>query len=70
MGNIPSLTPKELCKILEQRGFQLKRINGSHHYFQHPLSGKIAVVPLHNKDLPKGTLFSILKQAGIDKEQL
>ena len=40
MVNIPSITPKELCKVLEKRGFELKRINGSHHYYQHPTLGK------------------------------
>lgn len=70
MGNIPSVTSKELCKILEKRGFELKRINGSHHYYRHPTLGRITVVPMHKKDLPKGTLFAILKQAGIDKNEL
>ncbi len=70
MGNIPSLTPKELCRILEQKGFELKRIKGSHHYYQHPDTGKITVVPMHKKDLPKGTFFAILKQAGIDKNEM
>lgn len=70
MGNIPSLTSKELIKILEKNGFVLKRTHGSHHYFYNPLSGKITVVPMHNKDLPKGTLFAILKQAGIDKNEI
>ncbi|MDX2196162.1 MAG: type II toxin-antitoxin system HicA family toxin [Cytophagales bacterium] len=70
MGNTPSLTPKALIKILETRGFILKRIHGSHNYFFHPVSGKITVVPMHNKDLPKGTLYAILKQAGIDKSEL
>lgn len=70
MGNIPSLTPKELIKILEKRGFVLKRIHGSHHYFFHPVLKKITVVPMHSKDLKKGTFYAILKQAGIDKNEL
>lgn len=70
MGNIPSLTPKELIRILENNGFVLKRIHGSHHYFVHPVTGKITVVPMHNKDLAKGTLHAILKQAGIDKTEI
>ena len=64
------MTPKEIIKILEERGFALKRINGSHHIFQHPISKKITVVPLHKKDLPKGTLNAIFKQSGIDKKTL
>jgi predicted RNA binding protein YcfA (HicA-like mRNA interferase family) len=35
-----------------------------------PDGSKRVVIPLHNKDLPKGTLHSILKQAGIDKKDL
>jgi len=70
MGNLPSLTPKELIKILEINKFVLKRIHGSHHYYIHSVTGKITVVPMHNKDLAKGTLHAILKQAGIDKTDI
>jgi predicted RNA binding protein YcfA (HicA-like mRNA interferase family) len=70
MSKTPSLTAKDVIKLLERHGFELNRIHGSHHYFVHPLSKKITVVPMHNKDLPKGTLLAILKQAGIDKNEL
>jgi predicted RNA binding protein YcfA (HicA-like mRNA interferase family) len=53
---------------LEQNGFEYKRIKGSHHLYENPTTGKTVVVPVHgNKDLPKGTYFGILKQAGIEK---
>jgi len=53
---------------LEQNGFEYKRINGSHHLYENPTTGKTVIVPVHgNKDLPKGTYFGILKQAGIEK---
>ena len=64
------MSPKEVIKILEERGFILRRINGSHHIFQQPVSKKITVVPFHKKDLPKGTLNAIFKQSGIDKKTL
>ena len=70
MGNFPSLTPKDLITILESKGFVLKRIHGSHHYYRHPVTGKITVVPCHTKDLAKGTLHAILKQAGIEKDDI
>jgi predicted RNA binding protein YcfA (HicA-like mRNA interferase family) len=70
MSNLPSLTPKELIRILENKGFILKRINGSHHYYFHPETRKITVVPMHNKDLPVGTIMAILKQAGLTKNDL
>ena len=70
MSNFPLLTLKEHIKVLERKGFVLKRIHGSHHYYVHPVTGKITVVPMHNKDLAKGTLHAILKQAGIEKEDM
>ena len=30
----------------------------------------MTIVPMHKRDLPKGTMLAILKQAGIDKEEL
>jgi predicted RNA binding protein YcfA (HicA-like mRNA interferase family) len=64
------MKPKDLIKILESNGYILKRVGGSHYFFIHPINGKITVVPFYNKDLPKGTFYAILKQAGIDKENL
>jgi predicted RNA binding protein YcfA (HicA-like mRNA interferase family) len=62
---------KNLIRILQQNGFILKRTKRSHHIYYSPLSGKPIIVPMHgNKDLAKGTFFTILKQAGIDKSQL
>jgi predicted RNA binding protein YcfA (HicA-like mRNA interferase family) len=36
----------------------------------YPETKRRVVVPFHKKDLPKGTLLEILRQAGIDKEEL
>jgi predicted RNA binding protein YcfA (HicA-like mRNA interferase family) len=45
-----------------------RRSNGSHHLYHHPILNKTIIVPVHgNKDLPKGTFYSILRQAGIEK---
>ncbi len=70
MSKLPALTPKELIKILKKKGFYLDRSRGSHHIFIHESGKKRVVVPVHKKELPKGTFFSILKQAGIDKDEL
>jgi len=35
-----------------------------------PESRKRVVVPFHRKDIPVGTLMSILKQAGISRDEL
>lgn len=70
MSNTPSLTAKNLIRILKQNGFILDRSKGSHQIFIHPETHKRAIVPMHSKDLPTGTLMAILKQAGIDKSDL
>jgi predicted RNA binding protein YcfA (HicA-like mRNA interferase family) len=66
----PSYTAKEIIQLLEAKGFILDRASGSHQIYMLPDGSKRVVVPLHSKDLPKGTLHSILKQAGIDKKEL
>ncbi|MBU4046948.1 type II toxin-antitoxin system HicA family toxin [bacterium] len=72
MHKLPSLTSQKVIKILERKGFVLDRAKGSHRIYYHSESKRKVVIPYHNhrKDLPKGTLIEILKQAGIGKEEL
>jgi len=70
MTKAPSLSPDDIIRLLRKHGFELVRTKGSHQIFKNKSTGKMTVVPLHKRDLPKGTMLSILKQAGIDKEEL
>jgi len=63
-----SFTPKQIIRVLVHHGFVLKKIKGSHHIFQHPESKRRVIIPLHHRDLPKGTQNEILKEAGISAE--
>ncbi|WP_083475551.1 type II toxin-antitoxin system HicA family toxin [Methanogenium cariaci] len=68
---LPTLNPPgKVIRILEKKGFVLDRVKGSHHIYIHPEGRQRVVIPVHKKDLPKGTLMEILKQAGITKEEL
>ena len=67
---LPALTPKKIIEILERKGFILDRVKGSHHIYYHPETKKRVVVPLHKNELPVGTLMEILRQAGIEKDEL
>jgi len=59
------MTGKELKKILQQNGWILDRISGSHHIMIRENRRSIPI-PIHGKkDLPKGLVFTILKQAEI-----
>ena len=70
MPKLPVLTPRDIIRILAKRGFILDRTKGSDHIYINPDTRQRAVVPVHRRDLPQGTLLSILKQAGIDREEL
>ncbi|WDF66624.1 type II toxin-antitoxin system HicA family toxin [Flavobacterium sp. KACC 22763] len=59
------MSSEDLFKILRTNGWELSRTNGSHHIFKRPGEKGIVVVPHPRKDIPKGTLNSILKQAGL-----
>jgi predicted RNA binding protein YcfA (HicA-like mRNA interferase family) len=56
---------RELIKQLEADGWFLVRTRGSHHHYKHQNKKGIVTIPHPKRDLPKGTLNSILKQAGI-----
>jgi predicted RNA binding protein YcfA (HicA-like mRNA interferase family) len=66
-----SVSGKTLCKIIEQHGWKLKRITGSHHIYAKLGEAVILSIPVHsNRDLPTGTLKSILKDAGLTEEDI
>ena len=59
------MTGKQLKKLLEEQGWALDRISGSHHIMIREGSRSIPI-PIHgNSDLPRGILSAILKQAGL-----
>ncbi len=61
-----NITGKKLCKILEENGWILVRINGSHHVYTKRGEDARIVVPVHgNKEIKVGLLKSILKTAGL-----
>jgi predicted RNA binding protein YcfA (HicA-like mRNA interferase family) len=62
--------PREVVRFLEQYGFVLDRNSGSHFIFFHPVSKRRAVVPKHNRDMPKGTRISLLRKAGFTREEM
>lgn len=63
-----SVKPRQVIKVLEEKGFRFIRQKGSHRLYR---KGQLRVtIPYHNKDLKLGTLQSILRQSGIKKEEL
>ncbi|MFB2836903.1 type II toxin-antitoxin system HicA family toxin [Floridanema evergladense] len=66
-----SISGKKLCKIVEQRGWFLKRITASHYIYQNDEVNEILSIPVHsNKDLKIGTLKALMKIAGLTETDL
>jgi len=54
-----------VIRMLEQDGWALVRVKGSHHHFRHPTKKGTATVKHPDKDIPLPTLKSIEKQSGL-----
>ena len=62
---IPSLRHKKLIVVLKKIGFEESRQTGSHLILSNKKTKKIISVPIHSKDIKRGLLFGIIKQAGL-----
>lgn len=61
MAKLPLMTAKEFVKILKKLGFEFKRQEGSHMFFEHP-DGRTTVVPNHpGEEIDRGLLNKIIK---------
>ena len=66
-----SLSGKGFIKLLEKKGWILKRINGSHHIFSHPEKTEIISVPVHkNQSLKIGLQKKLMTIAEIKEDEL
>lgn len=61
-----SLKVRELVRLLEDDGWRLARMRGSHTRLKHPTKpGTVTVAGKEGVDVPPGTLHAVLKQAGL-----
>ena len=66
----PVINAKDLIKKLEKKGFVFSRQSGSHAIYKNAEGTKVTV-PIHGKkDLGKGLLKQIMKDAGLTNEDL
>lgn len=59
---------RDIVRRLEREGWRLFRTDGSHHVFRHDRRAQIVVVPHPKKDLGKGLVMAIYRQAGWPKD--
>jgi predicted RNA binding protein YcfA (HicA-like mRNA interferase family) len=66
MGKLRVLSGRDVCRILEQHGFQIVRQRGSHIVMQRRTDLGTVTVPIpDHPELRIGTLQSIIRQSGI-----
>jgi predicted RNA binding protein YcfA (HicA-like mRNA interferase family) len=65
---LPALKPLEVVRVLKKLRFYPARQEGSHLVMKND-NQKTVVIPIHNKDMRKGLLLSIIKSAGMSQEE-
>ena len=66
-----SVSGKKLCKIVDKKGWVLRKVTGSHHIYTKPGVNKILSIPVHkNQDLKVGTLKVLMNIAKLTEKDL
>jgi predicted RNA binding protein YcfA (HicA-like mRNA interferase family) len=69
LGKLKVLSGKEVCKILEQNGFQMERRKGSHIVMQKKTGETTITVPVpDHSEIKIGTIQSIIRQSKLSKK--
>jgi predicted RNA binding protein YcfA (HicA-like mRNA interferase family) len=66
-GTLPVVSGKETVQALRRAGFAVVSTRGSHQKLR-DAEGRVVIVPLH-RELARGTLASVLRQAGLGAEE-
>jgi len=70
MSKLPSVSSLDLIRIVKKFGFVEQKQKGSHLHLKRKIDKKRITIPIHkNRDIPKGTLAAILKDAGISTDE-
>jgi predicted RNA binding protein YcfA (HicA-like mRNA interferase family) len=70
MSIVPVIKAARLIPLLVRFGFRIVRQAGSHVHLEYSADrARKMTIPMHSKPLPKKTLFSILKQAGLTLQE-
>jgi len=70
-GSRRQMKVKEAVELIQRDGWRLARRKGSHRQFTHATkSGRVTIAGGLNEDLAKGTVGSILRQAGLRSGKL
>jgi len=70
MSTFPSVSGRQLIKVLRKLEFEVIRVKGSHHFLRHP-DGRATVVPVHRGEtIGRSLLAQILRDCDLSHEEL
>jgi predicted RNA binding protein YcfA (HicA-like mRNA interferase family) len=68
---VKTISGKDFAKLLEKKGWELRRTEGSHHIYANASHPARISVPIHgNSPFKIGLLRHLMKVAGIDENEL
>ena len=70
MASLPVLSGRHLIQALERAGYEVDRQKGSHIVLRHSDPPHRRLTVLDHKEIKKGTLRAILRQAGLTPDEL
>jgi predicted RNA binding protein YcfA (HicA-like mRNA interferase family) len=62
---VPNLKPREVVAAFQKAGWSVHRQRGSHLIMRKAGSLNLLVIPMHDRDVPKGTLRGIISDADL-----
>lgn len=66
MSKLPAVTGREAIRAFQSVGFEVARIEGSHHILKRTGHPFVLSVPIHGKKpLKRGTLRRLIRDAGL-----
>lgn len=69
MSKLPAVSARQVLAALKKVGFVERRQRGSHLRMFNPATERQTIVPMHTGDIKRGTLQTILRQAGLSHQQ-
>lgn len=70
MSRLPQVRPDRLVRVFQRLGFKAVRQSGAHCFLRHA-DGRTLNIPMHqSRDVPLGTLRSILVDAKMSADEL
>lgn len=69
MSKLPVVSGEELCKVLGKIGYSIDHQTGSHIVLRHKNPPYRRLTVPEHKEIAKGTLRAIIRQAGLSLEE-